>query len=382
MRLAWVGGGLFVLSAAFWATGVLAWDDIAAVAGRVWPVLLFAATVTVAAELAADAGVFRALARRLGRVSRGRTATLWALCVGLAVACTAFLSLDTTAILLTPVVVVLAQQSGLQPLPFAFVTVWIANTGSLFLPVSNLTNLLALDGLDNPSAVGYLGHSALPATVALLVTVAFAATVFRNGLRGRFATRPTPAEPDRPLLIASAAIIAALAVALIAGAPFWLASTSAALGMVGVFASRRPRSLRLGRVPWSLLLFAGGLFLSAEAVHQWFLAATLGELDTGGNGIGSLLAIAGSGLLGANLIDNLPAYLLLEPLADSADRMLALLAGVNAGAIITPWASLATLLWHSRMESLGLAVPWRTYVKYGAVLAPVTVTAAVLAIAL
>ncbi|MCQ8115681.1 hypothetical protein NP565_24235, partial [Vibrio parahaemolyticus] len=69
------------------------------------------------------------------------------LVVALATVATAFLSLDTTAVLLTPVVVSMAVARKLDPLPFAFVTVVLANTASLVLPVSNLTNLLASEAL-------------------------------------------------------------------------------------------------------------------------------------------------------------------------------------------------------------------------------------------
>ena len=44
----------------------------------------------------------------------------------------------------------------MPPRPFALTTLWIANTGSLLLPVSNLTNLFAVDRLEQ---VG-LGHGA------------------------------------------------------------------------------------------------------------------------------------------------------------------------------------------------------------------------------
>ena len=65
--------------------------------------------------------------------------------------------------------------------------------------------------------------------------------------------------------------------------------------------------------------------------------------------------MSGLGTLGANLIDNLPAYLALEPAAaDSPLRLAALLVGVNAGPVITPWASLATLLWAARCRSAGV----------------------------
>ncbi len=85
-----------------------------------------------------------AAARRWGR---GRVLALWALVVasrrgehGVPVA-----RHDRRRIV-TPVVVVLAQSIGVTPLPFALATVWLANTASLALPVSNLTNLLARPG--------------------------------------------------------------------------------------------------------------------------------------------------------------------------------------------------------------------------------------------
>ncbi|MGN6406779.1 MAG: ArsB/NhaD family transporter, partial [Curtobacterium sp.] len=80
-------------------------------------------------------------------------------------------------------------------------------------------------------------------------------------------------------------------------------------------------------------------------------------------------------------IDNLPAYLVLEPAAGhEALRYAALLVGVNAGCLITPWASLATLLWHARLSSEGVHLSWGRYMALGCVVAPLTVVAGVLAL--
>ena len=76
-------------------------------------------------------------------VAGNRRWALWALVVLLAVLSTAVLSLDTTAVLLTPVVIALARRTHTPPLPFALAVLALANTASLVLPVSNLTNLLA-----------------------------------------------------------------------------------------------------------------------------------------------------------------------------------------------------------------------------------------------
>ena len=91
---------------------------------------------------------------------------------------------------------------------------------------------------------------------------------------------------------------------------------------------------------------------------------------------------AGVGMLGANVVNNLPAYLALESAAGSPVRLAALLIGVNAGPLITPWASLATLLWHERLHAVGVDVPWNRYILLGLVVAPLTVALAVIPLAL
>ncbi len=143
MRTALVGLVLLLVGGAALLGGLLPGADALALVDRVWPILLFVVAITVVTELAAEAGVFRYLAERAAVWGRGRAIALWLLVVVFATASTVFLSLDTTAVLLTPVVVVLARHVGLNPLPFALTTVWLANTASLLLPVSNLTNLLA-----------------------------------------------------------------------------------------------------------------------------------------------------------------------------------------------------------------------------------------------
>ena len=68
------------------------------------------------------------------------------------------------------------------------------------------------------------------------------------------------------------------------------------------------------------------------------------------------------------------AYLALEPLATDPIRMAALLVGVDAGALVTPWASLAILLWHDRLVAMDVRVPWGRSMLLSVVVAPVTVT--------
>ncbi|MFC3294618.1 SLC13 family permease, partial [Clavibacter michiganensis subsp. insidiosus] len=143
MRTALIGAVLLVVGAVAVATGALPLDDLGVLYERVWPILLFVVAITVVTELASEAGLFTWIAERAAGLGRGRTWALWLATVVLACLCTIFLSLDTTRRAAHAVVVVLARHCGLPPLPFALTTVWLANTASLLLPVSNLTNLLA-----------------------------------------------------------------------------------------------------------------------------------------------------------------------------------------------------------------------------------------------
>src|SRR6185437_12670939 len=123
------------------ATTALPWHEAVATTKRVGPILLFLVAITVVAELADAAQVFDVAATRAAKIGHGRTWGLFALIVVLGSLTTIVLSLDTTAVLLTPVVLALAAQLRIPVIPFAMAAVWLANTASLLLPVSNLTNL-------------------------------------------------------------------------------------------------------------------------------------------------------------------------------------------------------------------------------------------------
>jgi len=382
VRSAVVGAALLVIGAVTVLTGVLPTSEVMAVAERVWPVLLFVVMVTVVTELAAEAGLFTVVASRLARWGLDRAWLLWLLVVALATTSTVFLSLDTTAVLLTPVVVLLTRQVGLPPLPFALTTVWLANTGSLLLPVSNLTNLLAEGRLDLGSPAGFARLMVGPAVASVVVPCLVLFVVFRRDLLRRYEPRETASPDDVVLLRASAVVVGLLLPALVSGVEVWVPATVAALVLVVLFAVRRRQVLRVGLVPWQLVLLASGLFLVIEAGHAAGLTGVLASVAGTGDSTAALLQVSGVGALGANLVNNLPAYLALEPVADSPLRLAALLVGVNAGALLTPWASLATLLWHARLEALEVRISWPRYAALGLLVVPPTLVAAVLLLSL
>jgi Na+/H+ antiporter NhaD/arsenite permease-like protein len=383
VRLAIIGLVLLAVGALAVALGILPPEAVAELAQRVVPILLFVVGVTVVAELAAEAGLFRAIAETFATAALGRTWALWLLTVAFATACTIYLSLDTTAVLLTPIVISLATHAKLPPVPFALTTIWLANTGSLLLPISNLTNLLAAHQLGGMSPVVFASLTAAPALVAVLVPVLVIFIVHRRALTGRFVADEASPITDKVLFGIAAGVVATLIPALLTGIPVWIPALIAAGILVVAFSIRRRAAVRFALVPWQLLLFASGLFLVVEAAHSGGVTAFLASAVGAGTGPLDLLRVAGVGALSANAINNLPAYLAIEPFAsDHPVRLIALLIGVNAGAIITPWASLATLLWHQRLAAFDVSISWPRFMLLGAVVAPITVVGATMALAL
>ena len=123
--------------------------DLIGLAERVVPILVFLVAMTVLAELSDRIGVFAriaAVAARLGPGLDPGCSGCWSLRPPSLV--TAVLSLDTTAVLVTPVALALARRLGVDRVLFAYTTVWLANTASLFLPV------VQSDQSAGPAAVG------------------------------------------------------------------------------------------------------------------------------------------------------------------------------------------------------------------------------------
>ncbi|MEU5879743.1 SLC13 family permease [Spirillospora sp. NPDC047279] len=390
--LDWIRIGLLLLGLFFVATGLLPRADAEASIERIAPLLLFLFSVIVLAELTKEAGVFDAIAQRLARWGRGDYFALFLLCVAFASVNTIFLNLDTTAVLLTPVMLALAVRARIATLPLAMTTVWLANTASLLLPVSNLTNLLAADrvALETPE---FAARMWAPQLAAIAVTMVLLWVFFwRRSMRGEDAARYEPPEPepvrDRTLFsatgLACLLFIGAILAGVHTGVQLGIAATVAAAVAVAAFAVRDRAALRPSLIPWQLMVFVTGLFLVVPTLERFGLDEVMRALigtDDGAAGA-ARAAFAGGGL--SNLLNNLPAYVAGESAVPEGnqDQLLSLLIGTNVGPVITPWGSLATLLWFEWCRRWDVRVPMRKFVLTGTALAVLGCAASVAALLL
>jgi arsenical pump membrane protein len=317
--------------------------DLGSLAG----IVAFLIAMMVLAQACAGEGLFEIIGGHVAQYAAGSSTRLLAWAVGLAAAVTAVLSLDATVVLLTPVLIAASARRS-----YAYASARLANSGSTLLPVSNLTNLLVF---------GSTGLTFLGFTWAMLPVWLVAVAAEYAILRRWFAAElrePSSAPPEAyavPLF--PVAVVIAVLLTLASGATPWIPAAAGAILMSGHALARR-------QTTWADLLAAANLPLSALILAWAFVVAWLGTTRMGewfdhampsGHGLGSLLLIALIAMVAANLVNNLPATLLLLPAAATAGPapVLALLIGVNVGANLTMIGSVANLLWrHSGGRAL------------------------------
>ena len=371
--LDWIRIGLLLLGVLCVVTGLLPAAEAEQNIRRILPLLLFLASVIVLANLAREALVFDVIATRLAILGKGSYAALFLLCVAFASLTTTVLNLDTTAVLITPVLLALAARSGIAALPLAMTTIWLANTASLLLPVSNLTNLLAADRIAL-SAPAFAARMWAPQLASMAATMIFLwAFYWRRARRGADVyTPPAPIElrttRERVLFrVSGAACLLFVAAIPLIRDQIGLAALAAAGVAVVAFAIFDRTALRLHLIPWQLLILVTGLFLVVPTLSRYGLAEVMTALiGTDSGAVGAYRAAAtGAGV--SNLLNNLPAYTAGEAVVPPDDRqtLLALLIGTNVGSIVTPWASLATLLCLEACRKHKLRVPLVAFVFVG-----------------
>lgn len=350
------------------------------------PTVGFLAAILVLAHLSDALGVFGWLASVLGRGSGGDPRRLLVLVFAVAAVCTAVLNLDATVVLLTPAIVATAVDLRLPPRPPAYASVHLANSASLLLPVSNLTNLLAFSA-SGLSFLGFTALMALPWLVVVLVELVVFLVFFRADLH-RPAEPVTPAPPapaPRTALGVLALTLGGFAVSGLVGVePVWVAVGGA--GVLAVPALRAggttPRRIVHEAAPL-FVVFVLALGVLVAAVTSGPVGRTLTQVLPGTTSLPALLGAAALAAVLANVVNNLPATLvLLGTLGGGAPPglVLAVLLGVNIGGNLTYAGSLATLLWRRVLVSEGQAPSVGTFTRLGLVTVPLTLVASVLAL--
>jgi arsenical pump membrane protein len=335
-----------------------------------WPPFVLIAGLLLIGLLANRDGLFAWGGWRLQRLPGGGVALLGAALLLDAVV-TAVLNLDTAVVFLTPVLVFAARRRRVAVEPFLYGCVFMANASSLFLPGSNLTNLLVLGAGNGTSGASFAAKMFPLALTAALVTAVGIGVSFRRHLGGGVSDSTVDPEPEVILGTGLLATVAAVVLVLVLRQP---ALAVLAVGLVGSAVELARSRVDLAAI-WRIV----GLPSLAAA---FVLTVALGTLARHWDGPAELLAgasgpeTAGLAALSTVLVNNLPAAALYSAGAVEHSRMLLL--GLNVGPNLAVTGALSALLWFRAAREVDARPSLLEFSRRGIPLALAGLAAAVL----
>jgi arsenical pump membrane protein len=332
-------------------------------------------------------GFFTWVALYLARMARGSGWLLYVFILVLTMATTAMLANDGAILILTPVFAQLLVNTYKEKerwLPYVFAAGFLADaTSTLFIP-SNLTNIMIADA-NALNFTTFARWMVLPTLLSAIAAGLCFGVRFRTSLGAGYdpslLKAPAQVLQDRHLTFwASWGALLVLIVGYSIGGqlhlPISFIASPVALMMVLLVHFRRIRPAHniLRAAPWGILLYALGMFVVITAAFSTgaisFLTTPLHALMANGYG----MSIKGTVLVGGTLAllsagtNNLPATLVGVLVLRTVENpgpltIYAMVLGVDIGPKLTPYGSLATLLWLGILARYGIRISWWQYVR-------------------
>jgi arsenical pump membrane protein len=330
-------------------------------ASQAWPAFVLVSGLLLVGVAAEQDGLFAAAGAALARLP-GSTVVLYITALGLVALVTAVLNLDTSVVFLTAVLIHVARARGLDEAPFVYGAVLMSNAASLYLPGSNLTNLIVLHD-EHVSGLTFFLRMWPAAAAATLATTVVLLALFRRELSS--SARRADEIASARIAAGAVGVACATVLVLVLAQP---ALPVLAIGVAAMVFARVTRA-RIAAVVDPRVL--GGLFALAVllgAAGRWWTgpAEAVGALGRGGTAL--------AGAIGALCLNNLPAAVLLTPHPPAHPR--ALLVGLNLGPNLAVTGSLSAFLWLRIARGLGADASAARYSRLGLVVVPASMGAA------
>lgn len=349
-------------------------------------ILLLFSFMVISAQMRLG-GFYGAVTRRVAALPLKPAGLLGAVIVVSAVLSAVF-SNDIVCLAVAPVLAEACLRRKLDPIPYLLALACSANIGSAATLIGNPQNMLIGEVLHIPFP-RYLWQALPPVLLSLGVLWAWLAWDQRRAPAGVIAE---PAQEVAQEVAGASAddappydhwqTIKGLAVALALVGVFlftdWPRDVAALVGAGVLLLSQRFHSSKvMGQVDWELLILFIGLFIVNHALEVTGLTKEAVQWLAGqGLHLGEPVPLFGATLLLSNLVSNVPAVMLLLPVAQGTHGgpTLALVSTLAGNFFIV--GSLANIIVVDAARRAGIVIDWRRHARTGI---PVTVLTLALA---
>ncbi|MBW4448779.1 MAG: anion transporter [Spirirestis rafaelensis WJT71-NPBG6] len=274
---------------------------------------------------------------------------------------------DTVALIFTPLTLSLTQALGLNPIPYLLAVAGATNIGSVATLSGNPQNILigSFSGIDYLDFLRALTPIAL---IGLIIQIGLLWLLYPD-VRSRSVPQvslqacnhlfTTKTRIFKPLYQKTLIVTTGLLIAFVAGLPL---AESALVAASLLLITRRVKPQRiLKKVDWNLLVMFSGLFILTRVTQK------LNLLQPFTHAINSAASLLGVTAILSNLISNVPAVLLLQPLIFKGDThsWLLLAAGSTLAGNLTLFGSVANLIVAEAASELGYKLTFWEHLRFG-----------------
>ena len=370
------------------ALGVVSVDDIWVVTNIVWDATLAFIGIIILSMVLDEIGFFEWCAIKMAKLSKGSGHLMFVYALLLGAFVSALFANDGAALILTPILLAKMRILKLNIktiLAFLLAGGFISDSASLPFVFSNLTNIVTANYF-NIGFATYLSEMIVPFVVSVVISI---------GVLWLFLHKDIPPKVDilllkdenevlksKTLFLFSWLFLVLLIAGYFIGDHFNLPVSLFALGggviflLIASYLKTVNAKEIVKNAPWQVVWFSIGLYIVVYGLKNAgltdYLSVVLKDLAMRGD----TTAIVGTGFISAFLsaiMNNMPTIMIMDiALQDVGNSALAYanIIGCNLGPKMTPFGSLATLLWLHVLAQKGVKIGFWQYSKFGLLVTP------------
>jgi len=368
--------------------GVVSFADVLVVTSIVWDATLAFIGIIILSLVLDEIGFFEWCAIFMAKLSHGNGHLMFVYSLLLGSLVSALFANDGAVLILTPILLAKMRILKLEPktiVAFLLAGGFISDSASLPFVFSNLTNIVTANYFHLGFAK-YLSVMFVPYVVSTIVSTVVLWLFLRKNIplhvNISLLKNPNDVLKNKTLFYLSWPFIALLLGSYFIGdfyhlpiSPFALGGALLFLALSWYFKAAKPW-MTIKTAPWQVVWFSIGLYIVVYGLKNAGLTEHLTLILQGLSTRGDTIAIVGTGFIAAILsaiMNNMPTVMIMDiALRDIPNTALAYanIIGCNLGPKMTPFGSLATLLWLHVMAKKGVKISFWEYSKFGLMVTP------------
>ncbi|NQY25437.1 MAG: arsenic transporter [Campylobacteraceae bacterium] len=379
--------------------GVVSFSDVLIVSSIVWDATLSFIGIIILSMVLDEIGFFEWCALKMAKVSNGNGHKMFVYSILLGAFVSAIFANDGAALILTPILLAKMKILKLNMksiVAFLLAGGFISDSASLPFIFSNLTNIVTANYF-NIGFMEYLSIMIVPYLVSVVASIVFLWLILRKDIPKEvdisLLKEPRTAIKNITLFYISWVFLLVLLVGYFIGDIYDLPVSVFALGggllfllIATAFKSVKPLHI-IKEAPWQIVWFSIGLYIVVYGLKNAGLTDYLEVVLKNIASQGDVFAIVATGFLSAFLsaiMNNMPTIMIMDIALENIPNtalVYANIIGSNLGPKMTPFGSLATLLWLHVLAKKGINISFLQYSKFGFIITPPVLLIVLLALA-